>query len=678
VTEVVRQDANTGPTIERITSALRQGLIDESHLDTALRHTFTIRLRLGEFDPPEHNPYAAATDTVVNCEEHRALAREAARQSIVLLKNADGALPLTAGEVRRVAVVGPLADTLYEDWYAGTLPYAVTARHGIAERLGADARVTFVEGVDRLALRSADDGRYLGAGPDGVSATATDDLSVIGFDLFDWGQDVCALRAVANNRFVTVDDTGALLNSAEQPHGWFVRETFTLETSGDTVVIRHLATGTYVRVEPTGRCVADATDPHQTTRFVVERRVDGAEQAAAAAREADVAIVVLGNHPMINGRETEDRADLALPPGQENLLRAVREANPRTVAVLSSSYPYAIGWADAEVPAVLWSAHGGQEYGHALADVLFGDAAPAGRLTQTWYHSDRDLPDLFDYDIIANDATYLYFTGQPLYPFGHGLTYTSFEYGSLRLSADRMPTDGTVTVTVELHNSGDHDSDEVVQLYIRQRDSRVKQPLRQLRGFQRIFVPAGERRTVTLPLRAADLAYWDVVGQRYVVEAARHDIMVGRSSTDIRQVTSIQVDGEQVASWHTDRPLAAADADAYEGVEFVDATKQTGDAVLAAADGAWVRFDHVSFGPGVSLCTAQLSGVTAGQVTVVLRATDPVDGPHIATLTGDAAGDRYLWSKVSATVDPVGGQVHLYAIFGAAGICLRDLTFTTG
>jgi beta-glucosidase len=664
------QDTDPGPTVERLTEALHRGLIDETDIDAALRHMFTIRFRLGEFDPAELNPYAAITETVVDRPEHRALAREAARQSIVLLTNHDGLLPLAPGETRHVAVVGPLAGTLHEDWYAGILPYAVTARDGIAERLGPDTQVTFAEGADRIALRTAD-GRYLTAGDATLTVTTSDDPAATGFDLFDWGQDVCALRAVANGRFVTVGDDGTAVSGAEQPGGWFVRETFTLEPAGDDVVIRHLATGDHLAVDATGRCVV-ATEG---TRFAVERRAGGAARAAEAARDADVAIVVLGNHPMINGRETEDRAGLTLPPAQDRLLRAVHEANPRTVAVLSSSYPYAVGWAAANVPAVLWSSHGGQEYGHALAEVLFGDLSPAGRLTQTWYRDDRDLPDLLDYDIIANDATYLYFPGEPLYPFGHGLTYPEFAYTGLRLSADRIPADGTVTVTVEVHNRGDRDSDEVVQLYTRQRESRVKQPLRRLRGFQRITVAAGETKTVTFPLRAADLAYWDVAGQRYAVETARHDVMVGRSSGDIRQVAALRVDGERVPSWHTGRPLPAARADAYAGVEFVDAAKQSGDAVLAAADGAWIRFDQVTFGGGVTGCTAGVSAVKAGPATVVLRAGDPVDGPVLATLTADVEADRYAWRTATAASVPVSGPVDVYAVLGAAGVCLREVTF---
>src|SRR5690606_18545872 len=258
-------------------------------------------------------------------------------------------------------------------------------------------------------------------------------------DLFDWGGGATALRAAANERHLRVDPDGILVNDSPGPNGWVVRETFDLvERADGAVAVRHRASDRYLSVAPDGTVRAAAEDPERADGFVVELVAAGADAAVAVAAAADVAVVVLGNHPMVNGRETEDRADLDLPAAQEHLLRAVHAANPRTVLVLTSGYPYAVGWAAAHLPAVLWSAHGGQEYGHALADVLLGDADPAGRLPQTWYRSAADLPDLLDYDIIATDATYLYYRGTPLYPFGHGHSYTTFGFEHLRLSADEI------------------------------------------------------------------------------------------------------------------------------------------------------------------------------------------------------------------------------------------------
>jgi beta-glucosidase len=353
----------------------------------------------------------------------------------------------------------------------------------------------------------------------------------------------------------------------------------------------------------------------------------------------------------------------------------VYAANPRTVLLVASSYPYAIGWAEEHLPAILWSAHGGQEFGHAFADVLFGSTAPAGRLTQTWYRSAADLPDLFDYDIIATDATYLYFRGAPLFPFGHGLTYADFEYTDVRLSTNEVAADGVVVVSVDLRNTSDFDSDEVVQFYTRQRQSQVKQPLRQLRGFERVTVPAGARVTVTCELRAAELTFWDVGSERHVVEAASHDVLIGRSSADIRLTATFEVRGEHLPRRNASGPLAAINADRYADVEFVDATKPAGDAVMAGIDGAWILFEDLDFGSGVSSCAARLSSTGRGAATVLLRRDDPVDGKIVATLSVPGSGDRYAWTEATAPAGGVTGVCDLYVVFDAAGVCLRELAF---
>jgi beta-glucosidase len=668
-----QDDGDPRPTVGHLAEALDRGLLTESDVDVAVRHVLTARFRLGEFDPAEGNPYAGITEEVINCPAHQELAREAARQSIVLLRN-DGLLPLRPA---KVAVVGPLADAVYEDWYSGTLPYAVTLRAALAERLGTDA-VSYAEGVDRISLSSG--GRHVVASdsPDGAPLTLQSATLHNGdaawFDLFDWGQGVDAVRAVANGRHVSVDDFGFLVNDQPRPNGWVVKETFRLVEQAEGVIVQHVATGRYVSVDAGGRLRAGAAAAKGATVFTVELVSSGIAAATAAARDADVAVVVVGNHPLINGRETEDRADLTLPAAQEALVRAVHAVNPRTVLALTSSYPFAVGWADTHLPAVLWSAHGGQESGHALADVLFGDADPAGRLTQTWYRSVADLPDLFDYDIIGTDSTYLYYRGEPLYPFGHGLSYTTFEYRDLRISAAEVAADGEVTVSVDVVNTGERTGDEVVQLYTRQLHSRVKQPVRQLRGFRRLRLAPGERATVTLPLRAADLAFWDVTRGRMVVEAARHRVLVGRSATDIALTGTLTVHGEQIPDRDPyGRPLWSIELDDYAGIRLLDESPSTaGDVVAAAEAGAWISFERVDFGTGAASVRALASG---GPGTLTLRLDDPLDGEVAGRLDVPPTAGRYAWAEVAGDLRGAAGRHDLYLVFDTEGSAVSRLTF---
>ncbi|QLQ35832.1 beta-glucosidase family protein [Micromonospora robiginosa] len=536
VDSFTEDDDDPGPTVERLTEALARGLIGESDVDRAVRRILSVRLRLGDLDPPGHDPYADVPADVVDCPAHRELAREAARQSMVLLGN-DGLLPLSPD--LRVAVLGPLAGTVLTDWYSGTLPYAVTAYDGLLGRL---REVTTHPGADRVTLRV---GQRAVRCADGGPLTLAD-TTPAEFDVVDWGNGVLALRAVDTGGHVGADDTGALVADRPGPGGWVVRETFRVCHRPDgTAWLHHIATDRHVAVDAGGRLTVAAGEP---AAFAVELRADGAAEAAALAATADVAVVVLGNHPMVNGRETEDRVDLALPAGQLDLLRAVHAANPRTVLVLTSSYPYAVGWAREHLPAVLWSAHGGQEHGNALADVLLGAEDPGGRLTQTWYADAAELPDLLDYDVIGADATYLYHRGEPLYPFGHGLSYAEFAYADLRLSTATAHAGEEVRVSVEVTNAGRRPGTEVVQLYTRQRRSRVKQPLRQLRDFARVTLEPGCAARVTLRLRTAELAWWDETRAAMVTEDATHSVLVGRSARDVRLAGALTVTGGGAAS----------------------------------------------------------------------------------------------------------------------------------
>ncbi|MET8339582.1 glycoside hydrolase family 3 C-terminal domain-containing protein [Streptosporangium canum] len=648
-----QDDDRAEATLGHIREALERGLLTEADVDVAVRHALSIRFRLGEFDPA--TPYDDITEEVVNCPEHQALAREAARRSIVLLRN-DGILPLTPAG--RIAVIGQLGDTLMEDWYSGTLPYAVTARAGLAER----CETVFCEAVDRVTL--AVDGAPVVAGLDGGALRLGTEADR--FDLFDWGGGAYALRAVATGRHLSVDDDGLLVNDQPGPNGWEVRQTFrTEDRPRGTLALRHISTGRYVALD--GEVFRLVDDADAAVWLTMELVVSGAEAAAALAAAADVAVVVVGDHPLVNGRETEDRLDLALPAAQEAVVRAVRAANPRTVMVISSGYP--VTWADEDLPAVLWSSHGGQEYGHALAEVLFGDADPEGRLTQTWYRSACELPDPLDYDIIAADATYQYYRGAPLHPFGHGLSYTTFDYTGLTVAV----ADGMVTVSATVTNTGSRPGVEVAQIYTHQQRSRVKQPLRRLRGFAKVRLAPGESGTVTSVLDIRDLAFWDVTRGRPVVEDAPHKIMIGRSARDIRLCASFHVDGEHIPPRAAlAGPISAVDHDEYDAVTFVDAAKVSGDAVRSTAEGGWILFRSVDLGAGAVSCAVRATSTEGGVIT--LRLGDPLYGPVVGDLPVPRAG-RYDLAEVRTGLAAADGVHDLYVVFENAGITLATLAF---
>ncbi|WP_445528536.1 glycoside hydrolase family 3 C-terminal domain-containing protein [Streptomyces cyslabdanicus] len=626
-------DHGTDPTkiVARVRGALDQGLLTEADVDTAVRRQLSVRLRLGEFDPAD-DPHAATED--FDTPEHRALAQEAAEQAIVLLSN-DGLLPLAPDA--RIAVVGLLADECKLDWYSGTLLHRSTPLEGLYERFGAE-RVAFAEGVDRIRLRTAD-GTFLRVpsaadasdrvrGAEGALDPAllsgrtdlpplTTDATGTELALVDWGEGVLTLRA-PDGRYLSVADDGYLRASADQPGGWVVQETFRLEPYGGGHLLRHLGTGRHVCVTAQGVRVA-VENPEVFEPVVTER---GEEAVARAAGRADVVLVVAGNDPHINGRETQDRTTLRLPEHQERLLRAARAANRNTVLILVSSYPYAVD--PAPLRAVLWTAHGGQAAGTALARALAGDSSPAGRLPQTWYADDSDLPDLLDYDVIGSRQTYLYFEGTPLFPFGHGLSYASFGYGDLtvRVAGDTVHVSCTVT------NTGDVTADEVAQVYTRAANPSVPRPRRELAAHRRVTLTPGEKADLTFEVPLSALEFWDVSQNRRRLEPGPYDLLVGASSEDIRLRTTLTLDGEP----GTPRPilhhgLNAADFDEQSGIEIVDRTRTTGDAVTPASGRPGeLLYRGCDFGTGVTGVSVEVAG--EGTVELILNG-----GPPLATLT---------------------------------------------
>ncbi|TQM78538.1 beta-glucosidase [Saccharothrix saharensis] len=626
--------------VERLREALDRGLIDEVDVDRAVRRQLALRFRLGEFDP-DLDPYAAIGPEVIDHPRHRVLAARAATESVVLLKN-DGLLPLDRAAGPRVAVIGPLADVLHEDWYSGTMPYRVTVAAGLEEAVGEVVRVT---GEDRIALRSRTTGRL---------------LADTEFDVTDWGDGVVTLRSADTGRHLGAK-YGLLVVEEERIKSWDVHETFRLEPVADddgTVLLRNVLTGRYAALDAVdGRVAVTAETPGAAERWSREVVRDGAAQARAAASAADAAVVVLGNHPLINGRETQDRTGTALPERQEAVLRTVAEVRPATVLVVMSSYPYAVDWADEHLPAVVWTSHGGQETGHALAAVLLGDAEPAGRLPQTWYRGDDELPHPLDYDVIKAGWTYQYHRVAPLYPFGHGLSYTDFAHRDLRLSSEVVPQGGSLDVSVTVVNTGARAGSEVVQVYARAVDARYEAPRLRLVDFRKVRVGAGEAEELAFRLPVDRLAHWDVARGAFTVDPGDYELVIARSAENHVLVARLTVTGEAPAPRAlVDRDTRAVDFDDYAAIALVDENRTTGDAV-APVDPTRpaelvFRAADLTGAVGVEVEVARPGG--AGPAWLEFRAADRTLGAVDVPVTGH----RYAWTTATQRFEEPLDGVH--------------------
>jgi beta-glucosidase len=276
---------------------------------------------------------------------------------------------------------------------------------------------------------------------------------------------------------------------------------------------------------------------------------DDLAAVTALAKSVDAVVVVIGNNPTCgagwnvcptasDGKEAIDRKSMVL--AQEEIAKAAVAANPKTVVVLQASFPFTTTWTEEHVPAILEMTHNSEEQGDGLADVLFGDYDPAGRLTQTWVRDEADLPPMMDYNI-RDGRTYMYAKQKPLYAFGFGLSYTSFAYSRLRISTTTLGTDAAATVSVEVKNTGARAGDEVVQMYVSHEGSSVARPVEELEGFARVSLRPGEVKTVTLPLAAKQLAYWDETTKAFVLEKDRVVVKVGGSSDDLPLKAEVQV-----------------------------------------------------------------------------------------------------------------------------------------
>jgi beta-glucosidase len=336
----------------------------------------------------------------------------------------------------------------------------------------------------------------------------------------------------------------------------------------------------------------------------------GQQAAREAAAAADVAVVVVGNDPHLGGRETIDRSTLALPEREQELVRLVREANPRTVLVIVSSYPYSLG-ALADTPAIAWTSHAGQELGNGLTDVLSGDAEPTGRLAQTWWARDEDLPDILDYDLIASRATYLYSDAEPLFPLGHGLGYSTVSYESAVRAGDGLD--------VVLRNTGSRTAHELVQVYAASPGHRFDFPRRLLVAHRRVQLEPGETSTVRIPVPVERLATFSVTAGRMLVEPGTYELMVGPSANDLPVGIELTVDGEGSGPRARGAWIRAELFDDYSNLALVPESPMAGTAVAPASPDERATAVYRGWQGGApEWVSLRLSATTAGRVAVQL------------------------------------------------------------
>ena len=516
--------------------ALAKELITESDIDKAISNSLKARFMLGEFDPPEMNPYANPDPELMDCKAHREINHQAALEQFVLLKN-NGLLPLKKNI--KIALLGDIGDKNYMDWYTGYSSYNISILDGLKAEFGAE-NVIFDDCHDHVAIRSNANGKYLCADAEGVIYASADDIDNRStFIKADWGGEV-TYKVKPIGKFFTTETMRA---DSDTTYRWFNQEILRPQVGEKGITYLTYFKRSVLGIGDDGALVQTEIKGTSDKKLFTEEIVSsGVERAKKLAKEADVVIVCVGNDPLIIARECYDRETLALPKHQSDIVRTAAKANKKTLLSVVSSYPYSIVAESELVPSIIYTSHAGPELGSAFAEVVTGKYNPAGRLAQTWYTSEDELPDIMDYDIIKNGTTYLYYTGKPLYPFGYGLSYSKFEYSGLSVTRKG----GETVVSFDVKNTSKVDGEEVAQVYFRAENPRVKRPLKQLCGFKRVAIKAGETAKVTLTVPDRYLRFYDVTREKFCVERGSYEFMVGASCEDIRLRGRVDIAGEKI------------------------------------------------------------------------------------------------------------------------------------
>jgi len=683
-------DLNCGTTFPlNAQSAITSGLMSEEDINTSLKRVFTARFLLGEFDPASMVPYKSIPNSQLDCQANRDLALKAAHEAIVLLKNQNSLLPLNKDSVHTIAVIGPNASIMQLGGYSGSPSVSITPLMGIATKLGVDISNGTVE-AEAFTIQSGIQTEACAEGGSDVGFIENGDYTEYDKIDFGTGKDKFDVRVASNT---TGGYLEVVLDSAKGKSvgkyavkgtgGW--QNWITLSNSIAPIIGIHnvylkYSGGTGYLFNVNWFRFYNSNDPNPPAGggrinyafgCSIKDAIDQTafDLAVSQAKKSEIAVVVCGTDLTVADEGT-DRTSLNLPGVQEQLIKAVFHANPKTIVVLVNGYQLAINWAQDSIPAIISAWYDGQAQGTAIADILFGDYNPRGKLSTTWYKSTADLPSMNDYNI-KNNRTYQYFKGTPLYPFGYGLSYTTFEYSNLKISAANLSTGDSLLVTADITNTGKITGDEVAQLYVHAQSSPVSRPIKELKSFKSIHLEPGKTGTVSFILKHDALSYYDENSRTFIVENGKVDILIGSSSKDIRLNSQIDVNGGTVGQTYRQDPFTFTEAENFENKSasvVVASCTDGGQCISTLSNNSYVVYKNFDFSTEALQFDASLSSLTdsPSSIQVVL---DSLGGQLAGTVKIVRTGGTDTYKTQSCILSGVTGIRDIYLVFktGAVG-----------
>lgn len=542
--------------MQPLLNAYAQGMVSMADIDTAAYRVLRARMLLGLFDNPAHNRYNTIDPAVIGSAKHKALAEEAARQSMVLLKNEQNILPLNINKIKSIAVVGiDAANNEFGDYSGTPVGTPVSILKGIQNKAGNKVKILYapwkpVNGLEGYTLISDE------FFPEGLTAEYFSNINlegpvkqrreaVINFEPANQPPDAFPPKTPVSVRW-----KGKLRPtiSGKYSLGLLAKDGSRLILDGKILIDswrRKSLVSDFVDVDLEAGKEYELQAEYFNYRKPIVAKLfwktpnetknysDLFSDAVKVAKAADITVAVIGVNKFF-AREGQDGESIQLSKDQEVFIQQIYKANAKTVVVLVDGGSLAIGWINENIPAIVDAWYSGQEGGTAVADVLFGDYNPAGRLPLTFYNSLNELPAFGDYDI-TKGRTYQYFTGKALYPFGHGLSYTHFDYSNLQIK----DKGAKIRVSFRVKNTGKLDGDEVTQVYVKMPNQNIPMPLKQLKGFKRIHIKQGETARVSVEIDQSQLRYWNEAQAKFVTPKGSYTIMAGASSVDIRLIKNL-------------------------------------------------------------------------------------------------------------------------------------------